>query len=179
LKKLTNNVLYNFLGIFFTILPLFQTNYMLNWLSEHPNERTTIGIILMVTYVFLGLIIVKMILLFRHRFYLATSFSQQKEIIKEKYVFYISFFYMAAVIFIMQAFFGTQENQVISYFLLILSIIMAIKAMKKYSKKEKLEMLNELPFLVKYQFKLLLYLGETIDKFVGIFKKSNKNEETE
>jgi len=175
--KTFNVIIYIFLSIFFTILPIVQTPYFQSHFFQDMHNKIAFGILLLAIYIFLGLFIRKIMLVSRLKFSYANTYTERKNLINEKYMFYISLTFMIIVIFVMQALFSTLENQIVSFVLMVSVIAVSHRYSKRFSKNEKLTMIKTLPPLVYYQFRILLFLGESIDKIFS--KKSNKNEEAQ
>lgn len=140
-------------SIYFTIIGLFKIDSVQKFLDLQPLLKTTIGIIVLVIFIFFAIWALKAILLFKFNDEKDSKSIHSIEINKEWFKFYYSFTYYALGVFIFKLIssfiFGFDFIIIISLFTFILLRVGYSNYARKLEYSEKEKLIEELPWYIK------------------------------
>ena len=151
-----------FFFLYFTVIGLFNIDFVQEILNLQPLLKTTIGIIFLVIFIFIAIWALKVMILFIFDENKDSSEIYSIETNKEWFKFYYSFTYYSLGVFIFKLvasfIFGFDFIIIISFFTFILLRVGFSHYAKKLEDSEKEKLIKELPLHIKAVTKHLAFL---------------------
>ena len=148
--------------LYFTVIGLFDINFVQKILDLHPLLKTTIGIIFLVIFIFIAIWALKAMILFIFDDNKDSNKIHSIETNKEWFKFYYSFTYYTLNVFVFKLLssfiFGFDFKIIISFFVFILLRVGFSNYAKKLEDLEKEKLIKELPLHIKAVTKHLGFL---------------------
>lgn len=162
MKKILQILMTILFFFYFTVIGLFNIDFVQKNLDLHPLFKTTIGIIFLVIFIFIAIWALKAILLFKFDDKKDSKLIHSIEKNEEWFKFYYSFTYYALGVFIFKLLssfiFGFDFIIIISLFTFILLRVGFSNYARKLENSVKETLIEELPRHIKAVTKYMAFL---------------------